>query len=132
VWTVEEAGMCTRPFRSRLRRHPRRKCARARRDRDVTSCRDVAETFGDKKLSYRRGTARCVVSVEIMPIAHASAQTTCTTSPEHIKVMKLEGYSWPMCYKHLHSTMTPSTRLHCPIGVINKPTTDELWISPVY
>ena len=23
----------------------------------------------DKKLSYRRGTARCVVSVEILPIA---------------------------------------------------------------
>jgi len=30
-----------------------------------------------------------------------------------------------MCDKHVHSTMTR------PIGVINKPTTDELWISPV-
>jgi len=51
-------GMCTRPFRPRPRRDPRRKCARPRRDvvsprrdwdRDVTSCRDVAETFGEKQ-----------------------------------------------------------------------------------
>jgi len=61
-----------------------------------------------------------------------SAETTCTTSPEQIEVMKLEGYSGAMCNKHMHSTMTRSSRFHCPIGVINKPTTDELWISPVY
>jgi len=42
----------------------------------------------DKKLSYRRGTARCVVSVEILPIA---MQQCSTTSPEQIEVMKLEG-----------------------------------------
>ena len=47
----------------------------------------------NKKLSCRRGTARCVMSVEILPIAYASAQATCTTSPEQIEVMKLEGYS---------------------------------------
>jgi len=46
--------------------------------------------------------------------------------------MKLEGFSRAMCNKHVHSTMTRSSRFHCPIGVINKPTTDELWISPVY
>jgi len=61
-----------------------------------------------------------------------SAETTCTTSPEQIEVMKLGGYSGAMCNKHMHSTMTRSSRFHCPIGVINKPTTDELWISPVY
>jgi len=61
-----------------------------------------------------------------------SAETTCTTSPEQIEVMKLEGYSWPMCNKHVHTTMTRSSRFHCPIGVINKPTTGELWISTVY
>ena len=38
-----------------------------------------------KKLSYRRGTARCVVSVEILPIATQQ----CSTSP--VQVMKLEG-----------------------------------------
>ena len=61
-----------------------------------------------------------------------SAETTCTTSPEQMEVMKLEGYSGTMCNKHVHSTMTPSSRFHCPISVINKPTTNELWISPVY
>ena len=42
----------------------------------------------DKKLSYRRGTARCVVSVETLPIV---MQQCSTTSPEQIEVMKLEG-----------------------------------------
>jgi len=51
-----------------------------------------------------------------------SAETTCTTSPEEIEVMKLEGYSGPMCNNHVHSTMTRSSRFHCPIGVINKRT----------
>jgi len=37
-----------------------------------------------------------------------------------------------MCNKHEHSTVMPSSRFHCPIGVINKPTTGELCISPVY
>jgi len=46
--------------------------------------------------------------------------------------MKLKGYRRPMCNKHVHSTMTRSSRFHCLIGVINKPTTGELWISPVY
>jgi len=32
--------------------------------------------------------------------------TTCTTSPEQIEVMKLEGYSGTVCNKHVHSTMT--------------------------
>jgi len=61
-----------------------------------------------------------------------SAETTCTTSPEQIELTKLEGYSGTMCNKHVHSTMTRSSRLHCLIGVKNKPTTGELWISPVY
>ena len=51
-----------------------------------------------------------------------SAETTCTTSPEQIKVMKLEGYSGTMCNKHVHSTMMRSSCFHCPIGDINKPT----------
>jgi len=61
-----------------------------------------------------------------------SAETKCTTSPEQIEVMKLQGYSGAMCNKHVHSTMTRSSRFHCPMDVIKKPTTDELWISPVY
>jgi len=61
-----------------------------------------------------------------------SAETTCTKSPEQIEVMKLEGYSGTVCNKHVHLTMMRSSRFHCPIGVINKPTTVELRISPVY
>jgi len=37
-----------------------------------------------------------------------------------------------MCIKHAHSTVTRSSRFYCHVGVINKPTTVELWISPVY
>ena len=55
-----------------------------------------------------------------------SAETTCTTNPEQIKVIKLEGYSGPMCNKNVHSTVTRSSRFHCLIGVISKPTTVEL------
>ena len=56
-----------------------------------------------------------------------SAETTCT-SLEQIEVMKLEGYSGTMCNKYVHSTMTRSSRFHmCPVGVINKPTTGEVW-----
>jgi len=61
-----------------------------------------------------------------------SAETTCTTGPEQNDVMRLEGYSKTMCNKHVHSTMTRSSRFHCLIGVINKPTTVELCILPVY
>ena len=41
-----------------------------------------------KKLSYRRGTARCVVLVEMLPVA---TQQCSTTSKEGIEVMELEG-----------------------------------------
>ena len=61
-----------------------------------------------------------------------SAETSCTRSPEQMEVMKLKRYSKAMCNKHVHSTMTRSSRFRCPVGVINKPTTVELWISPVY
>ena len=61
-----------------------------------------------------------------------SAETTYTTSTAQTEVMKLEGYSATVCNKHVHSTMTRSSCFHCPAGVINKPTTGELWISPVY
>ena len=37
-----------------------------------------------------------------------------------------------MCDIHVHSTMTRPSHSHCLRSVVNKPTTDELWISPVY
>jgi len=78
---------------------------------------------------YCQGTIWCVKSVEVLPIA---MQHCSTTSPEQIEVMKLEGYSGTMCNKHVHSTVMRSSRFCCLIGVINKLTTDELCISPVY
>ena len=68
------------------------------------------------------------MSVEILPIATQQCRNY------------LYDKSWtnrsydvgPMFNKHVHSTMTRSSRFHCLIGVINKPTTDVLWISPVY
>jgi len=55
-----------------------------------------------------------------------SAETTYTTSPKQVEIMKLEGYSGAVYNKHVHSTMTRSSRFHCLIGVINKPTTDQV------
>ena len=73
------------------------------------------------------------MSVEILPIATQQCRNyTCTRSSEQIEVMKLKGYRGAMRNKHVYSTMTRSSRFHCPIGVINKPTTVELWISRVY
>jgi len=65
-------------------------------------------------------------------LPRSSAETPCTTSPWQIEVMKLEVFSGAMGNKRVHSTMMRSSRFRCPIGVINKRTTDELWISPVY
>jgi len=62
---------------------------------------------------------------------NSAEEITCTTSSEQIEVMKLNRYSKAMCNKHVHSTMTRWSRIRCPVGVINKPTTFELWISPV-
>jgi len=44
----------------------------------------------NKKFSYRRGTARCVVSIEIFQLPGNSAETTYTTSPDQIDGIKLE------------------------------------------
>jgi len=68
-----------------------------------------------KKLGNRRGTARCVVSVEMKScqLPRNSTETTCTTSPEQIEVMKLEGYTGPMCNKRaLNHDAIESLPLH--------------------
>ena len=53
--------------------------------RDVILCHCYDSNY--KKLSYRRGTARCVVSCQL---PRNSAETTYTTSPDQIDGMKLE------------------------------------------
>ena len=42
------------------------------------------------------------------------------TSPEQIEVMKTKRYSKAMRIKHVHLTMTRSSRFRCPVGVINE------------
>jgi len=64
------------------------------------------------------------VSVKILPIATQQCRNYLYDKCEQIKDMKLEGYNGPMCNKHVHSTMTRSSRFHCPVGVIKKLTTD--------
>jgi len=88
--------------------------------------------FGTRNSAIAEGRRDASCQLKSCQLPRNSAETTCTTSPEEIEVMKLEDYTGPMCNKHVHSTVTRSCRFHCPIGVINKPTTDELWISPVY
>jgi len=109
---------------------------------------DIINTETSYKMSNKRLTSFLPLSTRSSAIAEGprdascqlkscqlpcnSAETTCMTSPEQIEVIKLESYGGPMCNKLVHSTVTPSSRFHCPIGAINKPTTVELWISPVY
>ena len=55
--------------------------------------------------------ASCQLKSCQLPRNSAETRPTCTTSPEQVEVMKLEGYSGPMCNKHVHSAMTPPSRL---------------------
>ena len=90
----------------------------------------IVKTFRKRSSAIAEGPRDASCQLKSCQLPRNSAETTCMTSPEEIEVMKLEGYSGPMCNKHVHSNMTRSSPFHCPIGVINKPTTDVLWISP--
>ena len=90
-----------------------------------------ATASGNKKLSYRRGAARCVVSVEILPIATQQCMDNLYKSGTN-RSYEFEGYSGPMCNKHVHSTMTRSSCFHCLIGVKNKPTTNVLMFMSIW
>ena len=46
---------------------------------------------------------------ESCQLLHNSVATTCTTSPELIEVMELDGYSRPTCNKLVHSATMHST-----------------------
>ena len=52
-------------------------------------------------------------------LPRSSAETTCTTSPEQIEVMKLKRYSKAVCNKQVHPTMTRSSGFHCLIGDVD-------------
>jgi len=52
-------------------------------------------TWVDKKICYRRRTARRAMSFKIL----STIETICTTNSQQIEVMELEGYSWSTCSK---------------------------------
>ena len=55
-----------------------------------------SEQFGDnKKLSFRRGTARCVVSVRSCQLPRNSAETTCTTHGVDKGAQGAQPPQWP-------------------------------------
>jgi len=94
--------------------------------------REIAGYISTRSSAMAEGPRDASCQLKSCQVPPNSADTTSPTSPEYIEVMKLEGYNGAMCNKHVQSAMTRSSRFHCPIGVINKPTTDELCISPVY
>jgi len=63
----------------------------------------------NKKLCYRRRTARRAMSVKIL----STVETSSTANPQQIAVMELEGYSRPTCSKQ-------ARLVNCRIGVVNK------------
>jgi len=65
----------------------------------------------NKKLSYRRRTARCAMSVKLLSIT--DVETVCTTNPQQTELMELECYSWSTCSKQ-------PRLVDCRIGVVNK------------
>ena len=80
----------------------------------VTDFPFFSVTSNNKKLSYRRVTARCVLSVVILPITTQQCMQKLLTQQVLTKPMVWSWrFSWRQC-------------------VINKPTTVELCISPVY
>jgi len=89
----------------------------------VDHCKYIPTSTRSSAIAEEPRDASCQLKSCLLP--RNSAETTCT-SPEQIEVMKLEGYRGPMYNKHVHSTMTRSSRFHCLIGVINKPTTDQI------
>ena len=85
-----------------------------------------------KKLCYRRGTATCVMSIEILPIATQQCRNYLYDKSWRNESYEVGQLHWAMHIKHVHSTVTRSSHFHCLIGVMNKTTTDVLWISAVY
>ena len=104
---------------SALSRHdwPESTAKRDRRFQLVTRTRNSAIAEGPRDASCQLKSCQ---------LPRNSAETTCTTSPEQIEAMKLEGYSGPCVINMCTQTITRASRFHCLIGVINKPTTDVL------
>ena len=85
-------------------RQPRKPTPLERRDRQHLP----QETRSSAIAEGPRDASRQLKSFQL---PRNSAETTSTTIPEQIEVMKLEGYSGTMCNKHVHSTTIPKTRV---------------------
>ena len=59
----------------------------------------LLDGWRNKKLSYRRVTARCVLSVVILPIATQQCRNYLYDKPDQTNGMKLEAYSEAMCHE---------------------------------
>jgi len=76
------------------------------------------EFYATRSSAIAEGLRDASCQLKSCQLLRNSAETTRTTSPEQIEVMKLEGYSGPMCNKHVHSTVTRSSRFHCRVVYI--------------
>jgi len=80
--------------------------------------RQIYALHCNRQLKHKRqeeGPRDALCQLKLCQLPRNRAETTCTRSLEQIEVMKLEGYIGAMCNKHVHSTMTRSSRFHCPI-----------------
>ena len=60
----------------------------------------------DKKLSYRRGTARCVVSIEILPIARGHSRSTAMLPFDRAHTTPYSTLIETMCVYRLYLVLT--------------------------
>jgi len=88
--------------------------------------------LGTKSSAIAEGPRDASCQLKSCQLPRNSAELLVRQVLKKSKLWSWRVYSGTMCNKHVHSTMMRSSRLHCPIGVINKPTTVELWISPAY
>jgi len=65
---------------------------------------DASKRIRTRSSAIAEGPCNASCQLKSCQLPRNSAETTCTTSLEQIEVMKLEGYSGPMCNKHLENT----------------------------
>jgi len=88
------------------------------------SCSFV-NTQHNKKLSYRRGTARCVASVEILPIATQQCVNYLYDKSWTNWSYEVGGFTLGRCV--INMCTQPWRDRVASIGVVNKHTMDKLW-----
>jgi len=129
-WKLDECGQASTISAHKIQAGPKMDLLQTllfRYSNDAASC--TLQECQYKKLSYCRGTVRCVVSVEILPIAAQQCRNYLYDKSWSRRV-KVGRCVINMCTQPWR--IRDSSCFHCLIGVINKMTTVELCISPVY